>query len=185
MSERLTPAEVRTGFEKRAQQMRVGLQKYLPVGETLVIHGKRWTQPQLVQVLQSAERLYADVRDARATLRQKLLDRQAGVRPCAELVSDLAMVLRGYHGRTSPKLAEHGIRAGARPPRTAEAHTLAQAKARLTRAARHTLGRKQRQAIKAPGNPSLAIFGPDGKPLSGKPPIPEAAPPADGHGPSG
>src|SRR5450631_2330572 len=153
MTEKITPAQIRTGFEKRAQQMRVGVQKYLPAGETLVVNGRRWTQAQLVQQLQAAERLYTDVRDARAALRQKLLDRQAQVRPHAELVADLALVLRGYHGRESPKLAEHGIRTGARPPRTSRALTVAAAKARLTRAARHTMGPKQKQAIKAPGTP--------------------------------
>jgi hypothetical protein len=185
MTEKFTPAPVRTGFEKKAQQMRVGLEKYLPPGETLVLNGKRWTQDQLVAVLQSAEQLYADVRDARAALRQKLLDRQAKVRPHAELVADLANALRGYHGRASPKLAEHGIRAGARPPRSSQAVTLAAAKAKLTRKARHTLGSKQKLAIRAPGNPSLVIFSPDGKPLDGKAPASPPLPPNDKHGPSG
>jgi hypothetical protein len=183
MTDKLTPAEIRTGFEKRAQQMRFGVQKYLPAGETLVVNGKRWTQAELVQELQAAERLYADVRDARAALRQKLLDRQAKVRPHAELVADLALVLRGYHGRESAKLAEHGIRTGSRPPRSSQTIVIARAKARLTRAARHTTGRKQKQAIQAPGNPSLVIYAPDGHPLTDVPP--ESPPTPEKHGPSG
>src|SRR5450432_3026648 len=135
MTDKLTPAQVRIGFEKKAQQMRAGVEKYLPPGETLVVSGKRWTQEQLVAELESAEQLYIDVRDARAALRQKLLDRQAKVRPHAELVANLADALRGYHGRASPKLAEHGIRAGVRPPRSSQAVTLAAAKAKLTRKA--------------------------------------------------
>jgi hypothetical protein len=180
MTDKLTLAPVRTGFEKRAQQMRAGLQKHLPTSETLVINGKRWTQGQLVAELQSAEQLYVDVRDARAALRQKLLDRQAKVRPHVELVADLANALRGYHGRASPKLAEHGIRAGARPKRSGQSLTLAAAKAKLTRKARHTLGPKQKLAIKAPGSPSLVIYAPDGRPLTDK-----TSPPTDPHGPSG
>jgi hypothetical protein len=178
MTEKLTPAPIRVGFEKRAQQMRAGVEKYLPADETLVVCGKRWTQAELVQALKSAEQLYIDVRDARAALRQKLLDRQAKVRPHAELVANLADALRGYHGRTSAKLAEHGIRTGARKPRTGPATVLAAAKAKLTRKARHTLGPKQKLAIKAPGAPTLAIYAPDGAPLA------EAAT-TEKHGPSG
>jgi hypothetical protein len=183
MTEKLTPAPIRTGFEKRAQQMRAGVEKYLPTDETLVVCGKRWTQAELVQALKSAEQLYIDVRDARAALRQKLLDRQAKVRPHAELVANLADALRGYHGRTSAKLAEHGIRTGARPQRSTQATLLAATRAKLTRKARHTMGPKQKQAIKASGNPSLVIFAPDGRPLEGERP---ARPPATTErGPSG
>jgi hypothetical protein len=163
--------------------MRAGVEKYLPANETLVVCGKRWTQEQLVAELKAAEKLYADVRDARAALRQKLLDRQAKVRPHAELVANLADALRGYHGRASPKLAEHGIRTGARPARSSQALTLAAAKAKLTRKARHTLGPKQKQAIKAPGNPSLVIYAPEGKPLEGNAPPPPSS--TGDHGPSG
>jgi hypothetical protein len=163
--------------------MRTGVEKYLPASETLVVGGKRWTQEQLVAELQAAEQLYSDVRDARAALRQKLQDRQAKMRPHAELVANLADALRGYHGRGSPKLAEHGIRTGVRPARSSQALTLAAAKAKLTRKARHTLGVRQKQAIKAPGAPSLAIYGPDRIPIGGAPSA--TAPSRDEHGPSG
>jgi hypothetical protein len=162
--------------------MRAGVEKYLPADETLVVCGKRWTQAALVAELQAAEQLYTDVRDARAALRQKLLDRQAKVRPHAELVANLADALRGYHGRTSAKLAEHGIRTGARPQRSSQALTVAAAKAKLTRKARHTLGPKQRQAIQAPGNPSLVIYAPDGRPVAASRPPPASSGP---RGPSG
>src|ERR1700682_4681452 len=151
MTERMTPAAVRTCFEKRARQMKTGLQQHLPANTTLVIKGVAYTQAQLVQAMQEAERLYAEVRDARAALRQKLLDRQAKVRPLAELHADLALALRGYFGRTSAKLDVLGVRTGPRSSRSSRANTLAQAKARLTRAARHTMGRKQKLAIRTAG----------------------------------
>jgi hypothetical protein len=183
MTEKLTPAEVRTGFEKRARQMRDGLQKHLPANTTLVIKGVPYTQAQLVQAMQEAEKLYVRVRDARTALRQALLDRQAKVRPLSELHADLAMSLRGYFGRSGHQLADHGVRTGARPARPVPAKALAQAKARLTRAARHTMGRKQRLAIKAPGTPSLIVFDPEGKPIVAAGPVVPTKPPQ--HGPSG
>jgi hypothetical protein len=184
MTEKLTPSAVRTGFEKKAQQMRTGLQQHLPPNTTLVVKGVAYTQGQLVQAMKEAERLYVAVRDARTALRQALLDRQAKVLPLAELHADLAMSLRGYFGRSSVKLADLGVRHGARPARSVRAQTLAQAKARLTRAARHTMGRKQRLAVRAPGTPSLIVFDPQGKPIAAAGPAASIKTPPD-HGPGG
>jgi hypothetical protein len=184
MTEKMTPAAVRTGFEEKAQQMRTGLQKHLPANTTLVIKGVAYTQAQLVQAMQEAERLYAEVRDARVALRQALLTRQAKIRPFAELHSDLALSLKGYFGRVSAKLDDLGVRTGTRPPRSVRAKTLAQAKARLTCAARHTMGRKQRHAIKAPGTPSLIVFDPARRQIVAAAPV-ASIEPAPEHGPSG
>jgi hypothetical protein len=186
MTEKLTPSAVRTGFEKRARQMRGGLQKHLPANTTLVVKGVAYTQVQLVQAMQEAERLCTEVRDARAVLRQKLLDRQVGLRPLAELHSDLALSLKGYFGRTSAKLSELGVRSGARSQRSVHTNVLAQAKARMTRAARHTMGRKQKLAIKGVGSPSLIVFDSKGEPVAALPPVASVMPKPDaGHGPSG
>src|ERR1700682_6427385 len=126
MTEKMTPAAVRTGFEKRAQRMRAGLQKHLPANTTLVIKGVAYTQAQLVQAMQEAERLYGEVRDARAALRQKLLDRQAKLRPLAELQTNLALALQGHFGRTSAKLNDLGVRTGARSQHSSQANVVAQ-----------------------------------------------------------
>jgi hypothetical protein len=174
-----TQPVVKTGFEQKLQKVLVGMGKFLPATSSLVLNGKSWTQPELIQAFQTAQQMFAAVRDQKATLKQKLLDRKVGLVQYHQLYVALGKSLQGYFGQGSPALAELGFSQGQRKSRSVQVGTLAQAKAKLTRVARHTMGKKQKLSIVAPGAPTLVLFGPDGKPIDGK--IPSTAPP----GPTG
>jgi hypothetical protein len=176
-----TQSVVKAGFEQKVLKVVAGLEKFVPASSSLVLNGKSWTQPELVQAFQAAEQLFAAVRDQKTTLKQKLTDRKVGMVQYHELYVALGKSLQGYFGRSSAALAELGFSQGQRKPRTSQVNTLAHAKAQLTRAARHTMGKKQKLSIRAPGAPSLVVLGPDGKPIEGV--KPSTAPP--GPGPSG
>jgi hypothetical protein len=170
-----TQPVVKTGFEVKVQKVLSGLEKFLPADSSLVLNGKSWKQPELIQSFQAAQVLFTAVRDEKATLKQKLLDRRSGLVQYHELYVALGKALQGYFGRGSAALAELGFSQGQRKPRSGQVNTLARAKAKLTRAARHTMGSKQKLAIVAPGSPTLVLFGPDGKPIEGE--VPSTAPP--------
>jgi hypothetical protein len=170
-----TQPVVLTGFESKLQKVIAGLEKFLPADSSLVLNGKSWTQPELIQSFQAAKQLFVDVQGQKTALKQKLTDRKAGLVQYHEMYVVLGKALQAYLGRGSAALAELGFSQGQHKPRTSQVNALAQAKAKLTRAARHTMGSKQKLAIKAPGVPSLVMLGPDGKPIEGS--KPSTAPP--------
>ena len=68
-----------------------------------------------------------------------------------------------FYGRRSPVLQQFGIAPPkARQPLTTEQKAAKAAKAELTREKRHTMSRKQKQAIQTVGTPTITI-GPEGK----------------------
>jgi len=170
-----TQPVVKTSFEQKLLKLVAGLEKFLPATASVVLNGKSWTQPELIQSFQAAQQMFAAVQGERATLKQKLLDRKAGLVQYHEMYGALAKALQGYFGRGSAALAELGFSQGQRKPISAQTKALAQAKAKLTRAARHTMGKKQKLAIVAPGEPTLTLLGPDGKLIAGTKPA--TAPP--------
>jgi hypothetical protein len=74
------------------------------------------------------------------------------------LYTQLKDAVIAFLGRGSPMLAQFGIKArGSRRALTAEQKVLRAARARATRAARHTMGSKQRAAVKSDGKLSLSV----------------------------
>jgi hypothetical protein len=155
------------GFETKVQKALAGMQKYLPSNSTLDINGATKTVAQIEADFSAMLTKYADVRNARA---QWLLAVQV-VRKAlpAEHEEYLALkkVLEGKLGRGNPQLVEYGFSVGTPKSRTAATIVAAAAKAKATRAIRHTLGRKQKLALSdAVTEPSVVVLAPGGKPMS-------------------
>jgi len=153
-------------LERKLQQTMDAVEKNLPADGTLVLEGKTWTQPALLQALKQVVDLYGAVADAKTQYQQQLNMLRQALPEVQKLYLNLGGALRVQFGKGHPLLSEFGVRPGIRKPRNSQTAVLASAKSRMTRSARHTMGSRQRQSITVAGEPTLVILGPDGQPLS-------------------
>ena len=146
------------GFQQKVSQMIAGLQAVIPDGSSVTVGGQAVAKSDLVtemtQVLSAYQALDAAVlatKGARLQLKAQLpgfhkqyLDLKDGV------VSSL--------GRGNPQLAQFGFTVSkARKPLTSERQVVRVAKAQKTRALRHTMGKRQKEAVQYTGNLTVAV----------------------------
>ncbi len=147
------------GLELRADTAIHGLQTALPSTVTqLVVGGVTYQVPDLVKAIQEASLSWKDVRSAHAVIREAMADRPAERARLVQLLSDVRDSVRTVVGSASETLTQFGFKPKRpRKPLTPEKKALAAAKAKLTRARRHTLGSKQKEALGKTETPSVAI----------------------------
>jgi hypothetical protein len=150
------------GFKMELTLYLKGLASAIPDGSSLLVAGQSWTKDALTTRLQAGLGLYdgveikkRDLKAARQTLAQ-------GLPPERKLLKDVRDALVAFLGRGNPMLEQFGIRFhGGSRALTAQQLAMRAAKAKLTRAVRHTLGPKQRLALHVEGTPTLTL-GPKG-----------------------
>jgi hypothetical protein len=152
----------RHGFEDRVTKALAGVEQYLPAATSLVLNGKSMTQPEIVKALQDILQLFKTLRDARKVAKEQLKVVRNELVPGHALYTALERAAQAYFGKGSPALAQFGFPLGNRKPRTAATNIKAQAKSQLTRALRHTMGRKQKAAIQSAA-PSVVTVDQGGK----------------------
>ncbi len=172
-------------FSAKVAKRLSGVQGFLPSGSSLVFLGQTFTVASIVQVLSAVEQLFtalataiqqsqAQVGAARTALNAEL--------PTAhQFLTALDGSLVAFFGKGNPVLSNFGISPGkTRAPKVA---TLAKAQgtAELTRQARHTMGKVQKQAVTG-GEATLTVTGPAGQVLQGNKPAGTAPAPADPGG---
>jgi hypothetical protein len=154
-------AVVRHGFEDRVKLALAGVNQYLPAATSLVLNGKSMAQPEIVTALQGILQLFNDLRTARATAQGQLKTVQSELVPGHALFSALEKAVQAFLGKGNPLLAQFGFAVGNRKPRSSATNVKAQAKSKLTRALRHTMGPKQKAQIQAAA-PEQVTVGPGG-----------------------
>lgn len=145
-AKKMNPGKTR----KQLKAMRAALAASPPLGATEVaVRGKVYPMPEVVTRLSGYEAVYdtaADAETARATAveeREKIEDETV------EFVNGLSDALKGMLGAKSTALINYGVTPEKeRAPLTTEQMSAKVAKARATRAARHTMGKNQKKAIK-------------------------------------
>lgn len=129
-------------------------------GESIPLDGSTHPVPVLAAKFGHLAGLYKGPREAKEKLRLLVAAREEADAGVISLIRQLHGVLVGVFGEKSPKLAELGFKARRkRAPLTAEQLTRKAARARLTRALRHTLGEKQKEDLKVHGEPDVALHG--------------------------
>jgi hypothetical protein len=148
------------GLELELTLFHKGCDSLLPDGTSLTLAGASWTKAALVTELAKDLAEYQAVRDQVRVLKSARQAKQQILPGARTLTKNLKSALLAYFGRGSPMLAQFGIRAGGGVrAMTSEQKVLRAAKARATRAARHTLGSRQKQAIRAVGTPTVTLGG--------------------------
>jgi len=131
-----------------AQHVIAGMAKHLTGTTQLTILGESFTPTELAAKLQSIVALRSDVEAAKATTKAKLVAEAANMPALRALMSATVTYVKAAYGNSPDVLADFGIQPKARVPLTVEAKVAAAAKRAATRAARHTMGKQQKKAIK-------------------------------------
>ena len=130
-----------------AKQLIAGTQKHLASMTQVPLVGGSFTPSQVTSTLQSLVNLRSDVDASRATTKAKIANEATQMPALRAFMSAFESFLKGAFGSSPDVLADFGITRKARAPITLEAKTAAAAKRASTRAARHTMGPKQKLAV--------------------------------------
>ena len=132
------------------KQLIAGIQKHFPDGSVvLTVGAAAYTVSQWTTLLQSFVDLRADTEAAQATAKAKLIAETAQAPSLRGVVSAFVEYVKASIGNSPETLADFGLSPRkARAPMTAEQAAAAVIKRQATRAARHTMGSKQKQAVK-------------------------------------
>jgi hypothetical protein len=131
-----------------AQRLISGAAKHFKSTTQLTLLGDSFTPAELAAKLQSIVTLRSDVEAAKATTQAKLAIETANMPALSALMSATATYVKAAYGNSPDVLADFGIQTKVRVPLTVEAKVAAAAKRAATRAARHTMGKQQKKAIK-------------------------------------
>jgi hypothetical protein len=130
-----------------AKQLIAGTEKHLMNVTQLTVLGNSVTPAQIVSELQSLITLRADVDASKASTKAKIANEATQTPAVRAFMSAFVSVVNGAFGSSPDVLADFGITRKSRAPLTLEEKAAAAAKRASTRAARHTMGSKQKQAV--------------------------------------
>jgi hypothetical protein len=131
-----------------AKQLIAGTAKHLSSTTQVSLLGGSYTPDQITSKLQVLVNLCSDVDAARATTKAKIANEAAQMPALLAFKSALESYVKAAFGSSPDVLADFGIAPKTRAPLTVVAKAAAAAKRAATRAARHTLGSKQKKGIK-------------------------------------
>ena len=144
----MVPKNNRPTIQARDAQVITGIGKHLQSLPSLQLMGSAFTPAELVKLLQSR----IDSAGAVASSKANFHSTVAADRALSTRVTQVVRALRQYvlnaFGSASPVLADFGFAPPARATRTPEQKAASAAKASATRKARHTMGPKQKKAVK-------------------------------------
>ena len=191
-----TPKNNRIDQTTAEQTLIDGFNKHAATIPSMVINGVMQTTKDIVATLQSRIDSARTALTTRATWQTAIRTDQTLRDTTKTYVSGVKQGLLVAFAGQLDTLADFGLTARAKPVRTPEEKIAAAAKAKATRAARHTMGPKQKAAIKgtvpptapvtaappAPTpNPTTPPVSPVASPVPATPPDSPVAPPAPTH----
>ncbi len=132
----------------RAEQLAAGTQKHLANKGQLEFASATFTPAEITSRLQTLVSLRNEVNAAKAATKAKIAAEKAQAPALHSFIAAYEAFVKATFSNSPDVLADFGISKKARTPIKVEAKTAAVAKRKATRAARNTMGAKQRQAIK-------------------------------------
>jgi hypothetical protein len=171
------------------KQLINGIDKHLEKGG-LVIDGQRFSRADLVKELQALVATTEKVVTARAQWQMAVADEHAEIRETSTFVTGLRQTLLIMFASSNDVLADFGLARRARRELTPVEKVQRSAKAQATRAARHTMGKREKEKIKSTEDVTVVIGSGDGgnggashapsspapAPAPGAAPVPSPAP---------
>jgi hypothetical protein len=131
-----------------AKQLIAGADKHLAKTTQVAFAGGSFTPDQITSKLQAIVDLRTGVEAAKATTKAKIAVETADTPALRTFMRAFVSYVKVAYGTSPDVLADFGLNPKARAPLTVEAKAAAAAKRTATRAARHTMGTKQKKAIK-------------------------------------
>ena len=141
-----TPGTMRNHFD----DLITGLESKPPGGQTsLVVQGTSITVVNLVIELKGYAAAYRAVEDTNTEYQRALAARDAIEAQAKGRHDAVRAAIKGALGKSNPDLPIYGLTPDREArPLTVEEEALKVAKAKATRAARHTMGKRQKEAVK-------------------------------------
>lgn len=158
------------------------LKKHLSAKTQVSINGVHYTVAQLIDAYQACLDTRAALLAAQASVKTALAERDAAENARLAIEHGLKVWVIGRFGATSPVAHEFGYGPKKAAATSPEAKVLAIARAKATREARRTLGKKQKQKIKGtvvvPAEPPAAVSNNSASHASGEAPANGVATPS-------
>ncbi|HEX3772609.1 MAG TPA: hypothetical protein VHV30_17140 [Polyangiaceae bacterium] len=131
-----------------AKQFIAGTAKHFAGVSQVTLSGSSYTPAEITSTLQSLVDLDAAVDAARAMTAAKVAAEAALMPSVSALITAYRAYIRAIFGDTPDALADFGLAPKTLTQVSPETRVIAAAKGRATRAARHTMGPKQKKGIK-------------------------------------
>jgi hypothetical protein len=131
-----------------AKQLIAGTNKHLANVTQVLVAGGSFTPTQVAAELQALVNLRDDVEAAKASTKAKLALEVTDMPARRTFQDAFVAFVKAAYGNKPDVLADFGLHPKARAQLTVEAKTAAVAKRKATRAARHTMGAKQKKGIR-------------------------------------
>ncbi len=155
-------------IEKELSSIKLGAQTVLASGKTLPAKGTVYDQTMLIQTADGHLAFYKAVHDLVINLKKGRDDRDANEPKAEDFVAQIRAAAASAYGENSTEFADLGFTPRKKAVElTAEQKKLRLARAQATRAARHTLGSRQRKAVKGVVNPTESAAGNPAAPEGG------------------
>jgi hypothetical protein len=148
-----------------AEQLIAGTTKHLTNVTQVMLVGGSFTPTQVTEKLQALVKLRNDVDAARALTKARLATEKTDMTALRTFMDAFVTFVKAAFSTSPDVLADFGLHPKARTPLTVEAKAAAAAKRKATRAARHTMGTKQKKSVKG------AVTGITVTPITAEPPI--------------
>ena len=172
MGKRITHAS-KQGLLARDQQLLTGFPKRL-AGVSILVNGTTYTAASAVAMFQARVTVATAVVTTKAAYQAAVKAADAEEIATAATVSGLVEAIYVAFGDDPAALADLGLVPRKKASMTPAQHLAASAKAKATRAARHTMGPKQKAAITGASVPAVATATP---PVGAGPIVPPASMP--------
>jgi hypothetical protein len=132
-----------------AEHLIAGTNKHLASTTPILLAGGSFTPAQITAQLQAFVSLRRDVESAQASTKAKLAAEKTDMPALRTFIRAFVTFVKAAYGSQPDVLADFGMHPPKQPtPPTAEAKAAATAKRKATRAARHTMGPKQKKGVK-------------------------------------
>ncbi len=163
-------------FEQHLEQAQAAVLSELPKGASVMVDGMSYDASALEAKLKGFSDTFDGVRETRAALQALLEKRDAARKDGAAFLAALKGPLTGIFGVNSPELQKFGYQpAKKRAQLTSEQLLVRAEKSKVTRAKRQTLGSRQKQSLRAMGDPVVTVT-PAAVDLPPAPPEPAVSP---------
>jgi hypothetical protein len=152
-----------SNYKQRVQ----AIQKYLSGEKSIILAGSTYTPADLMKFYEDWAALVGPVLAAHTQWKEAVVKRDTALHAVEAIDLALRDWLDGRFGRSSTVLADFGLAIAKKAKVGVKIKTQAVAKGAATRAARHTMGKRQKKAVKgaAPASPVAST------PSNGTPPI--------------
>jgi hypothetical protein len=135
-----------------------GFAVMIPDGTVLLTKDGPLSKAQILVELSDSLAVYTELDAHRRAVQQALTQIESAAAANRRRVQQLKDLLLGYFGRGDARLGQFGMTSREGPrPLTPEAKVLRAQRVRETRALRHTMGKRQKAAIKAQGKYAVTV----------------------------